>query len=288
MESLQPGTIAVFYRDRIDKEINQNLEKATIVLLLISFDFLASDYCYDLEMKYALEKHAKKEMVVIPIILRPCDWKDSPFGNLLATPTDGKPVIKFPTLYEAFLDIVTQIKRTVATISAIEDQEVDRSPNNNELIKTVRSSNLRIKKEFSDKYRDQFLDEAFSYIANYFEGSFKELKNRNMEIDYRFNRIDSQTFTVSVYVNGVIKSECMIYYGAGSFNPKSISYTRNIASSKSSYNESLNIASDGYLLYLSSSSNFMYGNSSHNEGNLTNEGAAEFFWEMLMGPLQMD
>lgn len=272
----------------IDHEINLNLKKADIVLLLISSDFLSSDYCYDKEMAFALERHEKKEIVVIPIILRPCDWKNSPFKNLLVTPTDGKAVVKYPTLDDAFLDIVTQIRKVASAISTTNYSETDQGPQNEIRSPIVRSSNLRIKKEFSDNDRDNFLDEAFSYIANYFEGSLKELKNRNPEITFRFNRIDSQTFTASVYVHGGIKSECMIYYGAGSFNPKSISYSRNIASSKSSYNESVNVESDGYLMYLKSSGISMYGNNNSKEEKLTNEGASDYFWEILIKPLQMD
>jgi hypothetical protein len=62
----------------IYKEISNNLKKADIILLLISYDFIASVYCYDNEMKYAMEKHNKGEAVIIPVILRPCDWQDTP------------------------------------------------------------------------------------------------------------------------------------------------------------------------------------------------------------------
>lgn len=83
-------------------EISDHLEEADIVLLLVSPDFLNSDYCYDIEMQRALEKHRQGEARVIPIILRHCDWHPAPFGKLLALPTDGKPVVKFPDRDEAF------------------------------------------------------------------------------------------------------------------------------------------------------------------------------------------
>ena len=56
------------------QEIDVHLESASIVLLLVSPDFLASDYCYEVEMQRALERHRCGETRVIPIILRPCDW----------------------------------------------------------------------------------------------------------------------------------------------------------------------------------------------------------------------
>ena len=73
------------------------------LLLLASPYFIASDYCYDIEMKRALERHHKGEARVIPVILHPCDWQNTPFGKLRATPPDGKPVSKFPNQHDAFL-----------------------------------------------------------------------------------------------------------------------------------------------------------------------------------------
>src|ERR1043165_1647809 len=72
-------------------QIDERLNRAQIILLLISADFLASDYCYDIEMKRALERHTNGEARVIPVILRPCPWKSAPFGKLEVLPTDTRP-----------------------------------------------------------------------------------------------------------------------------------------------------------------------------------------------------
>src|ERR1051326_8199513 len=58
--------------------IDQALRSADLILLLISPDFLASDYCYQREMQKALERHAKGETRVVPILLRPTYWEDAP------------------------------------------------------------------------------------------------------------------------------------------------------------------------------------------------------------------
>src|SRR5690348_10118946 len=68
------------------KEIDKRLKLASIILLLVSADFLASDYCFNVEMKHALERHEKGLARVIPIIARPLDWKDAPFSHLEALP----------------------------------------------------------------------------------------------------------------------------------------------------------------------------------------------------------
>src|SRR5258707_8645015 len=67
-----------------------HLERASVILLLISADFLASDYCYGIEVKRALERHQANEARVIPILLRPTDWSGAPFAHLQALPTDPK------------------------------------------------------------------------------------------------------------------------------------------------------------------------------------------------------
>ena len=66
--------------DEFDLEISNQLESADIVLLLVSSDFLHSDYCYDIEMKRALERHAEGSARVIPVILRPCHWQKTLLG----------------------------------------------------------------------------------------------------------------------------------------------------------------------------------------------------------------
>ena len=62
------------------------------LLLLISTNFVASDYCHDAEMKRALDRRATREAAVIPVILRPVDWKGSDFSHLQGLPRDGRPV----------------------------------------------------------------------------------------------------------------------------------------------------------------------------------------------------
>jgi internalin A len=73
-------------------EIDNHLERARIILLLVSADFLASDYCWDLEVRRAVERHEKGEAVVIPIMLRACDWKGTPFEKLQGLPKNMTPV----------------------------------------------------------------------------------------------------------------------------------------------------------------------------------------------------
>jgi hypothetical protein len=98
------------------EEIDRNLSEADIILLLISADFLASDYCFDIEMKAALERHAAAKAVVIPIILRPVDWHATPFSGLQALPKNGKPVTTFDNLDIAFEQVATSIRAAIEKV----------------------------------------------------------------------------------------------------------------------------------------------------------------------------
>jgi hypothetical protein len=94
-------------------QIDAHLNSAAVILLLISSDFLASDYCYDVEMKRALERHDAGEARIIPVILRAVDWKGAPFGKLQCLPTDAKPVTSWPNRDEAFRDVAQGIRKAV-------------------------------------------------------------------------------------------------------------------------------------------------------------------------------
>ncbi len=94
-------------------QIIAHLNTDQIILLLISADFMASDFCYSIEMTQAIARHDANQARVIPIILRPTDWKGAPFAKLKVLPTDGKAVTSWPTRDEAFVDIVQGIRQAI-------------------------------------------------------------------------------------------------------------------------------------------------------------------------------
>ncbi len=101
------------------KEIDAQLDTAHIILLLISAHFMASNYCYTVEMKRALERHEARSACVIPILLRRVDWKDAPFSVLQALPTDAKPIAQWHDPDEAYYDIVQGIEKAVQKLSPL-------------------------------------------------------------------------------------------------------------------------------------------------------------------------
>lgn len=109
-------------------QIDENLEKADLILLLVSADFINSDYCHDVEVKRAMERQRCGEVLVVPVILRPVEWQSLPFGSLQALPRDGLPVTRWPNLDEAFLNVTTGIRKIVATLRTPRRKSRNASP----------------------------------------------------------------------------------------------------------------------------------------------------------------
>jgi len=113
------GLISVWYNRQIDpgtdwaQTIDTHLEQAAIILLLVSPDFLASDYCYAIEMQRALQRHNADEACVIPIILRPSDWSHAPFTLLQCLPRDGKAITLWDNQDLAWADVTAGIRQAI-------------------------------------------------------------------------------------------------------------------------------------------------------------------------------
>ncbi|HVU66892.1 MAG TPA: toll/interleukin-1 receptor domain-containing protein [Ktedonobacteraceae bacterium] len=93
--------------------LDQRLEQARLILLLVSADFLASDYCYQVEVRRALELHRAGRALVIPVILRQVEWQNAPFAGLSPLPEDGKPVRLWRDRDEALVSIVSGLRARI-------------------------------------------------------------------------------------------------------------------------------------------------------------------------------
>lgn len=133
------------------REIDSHLEAAQIILLLISPDFLASQYCYGIEMTRAMERHNTGKAWVIPIILRPIDWKGAPFGKLQMLPTDAQPITSWSDRDAAFVSVAIGIRKTVEKLSIL-----PLTPHFERTAPSYRSESSRFDDIFSSPYRGLF------------------------------------------------------------------------------------------------------------------------------------
>ena len=94
-------------------EINEHLNNADIILLLVSAHFMDSDYCYNIEMQRAMELQQRGKTRVIPLILSPCDWRSAPFGHLQCLPRNGGSITESNNLDAAFTDVAHHLRQII-------------------------------------------------------------------------------------------------------------------------------------------------------------------------------
>jgi tetratricopeptide (TPR) repeat protein len=120
---LQRQGIVAGWHDRMiqpgsewDHEIDEALDAAEIILLMVSPDFLASDYCWGVEVQQAMQRHEAGEACVIPVILRSVMWEGAPFAKLQPLPKDAEPIASWENRDEAFYDVAIGINVAVTNL----------------------------------------------------------------------------------------------------------------------------------------------------------------------------
>ncbi|RQT01724.1 toll/interleukin-1 receptor domain-containing protein [Burkholderia contaminans] len=269
----------------IETHISAELDAADLIILLVSSDFMNSDYCYGIEMQRALERHQEGSAVVVPIIVRPCDWTSSPLGRLKALPKDARPITKWPTLDDAFVDIVQSLRKLLTAKTQSGAQSASSRPSSHlpaphAAVSAMhpRSGTLFLPKEFRDIDRDNFLTNAFNYISAFFENSLQELAPRNPGYECRFRRISELGFTGAIYRDGKKVAGCYIRITHTYGSRGQIGYSGNDSAQESSFNEILSVDADDQSMYLRG---LMMHGAGH-EQKLTSEGAAEQLWQLLL------
>ncbi|SCX26088.1 hypothetical protein DSM25558_3927 [Agrobacterium sp. DSM 25558] len=274
--------------DDFAREIDEHINKDEIILLLVSADFLASDYCYDIEMKRAMERHERNEAIVIPVILRACDWKHAPFGKLKGIPEDGRPVTQWTDIDAALLEVAQAVRKAAERISERQGS-VSRplpqviSDRSRQSATAPRSSNLSLAKQFSQRDKDAFRVETFDYISRFFENSLSELADRNAGYEGVYRRVDANRFFATIYRDGQDVSRGTIYMGGGAWG-NGINYAQGETTTSTSMNESISVDADSQTLFLKSMGMSSFG--AHRGEKLSQEGAAEVLWSILVRPLK--
>ena len=178
----------------LDKEIFRMLKECNLFLLLVSPDFLASDYCYENEMKQALERYHRGNAHVVPIIVEPCDWGASPLSALKAVPRDGKPISTWTNHNNAFVDIVMELRRIIEANKNVAQAQVMRVTTEKPHRETRK---YRVKRNFDEIDRYDFRNNAYETIRAHFESSIKEIDSIDL-LRGRFTLIGPFSFGCTV------------------------------------------------------------------------------------------
>lgn len=102
--------------DELKTGIARALREAQIFVALLSPDYLASNYCWNIEYRRAMNRRARGTMRVVAAVVRPCDWKSTRAAGFKLLPRDGRPVTRWRSADEAFLDIAEGIKGVVRSV----------------------------------------------------------------------------------------------------------------------------------------------------------------------------
>jgi len=186
-----------------EKEIDTNLSKADIILLLISADFIASDYCYEVEMTKAIGRHEKGDSVIIPVILNPCDWSDLPFSKIQGLPQNGKPITS--TFWEnseiALNEVAKSIKEIVENLITTKNMR----------LKSI--SEILMEKENELRIVLQQL-ENFNFELEYAKEMIQELKKEKKDLDEKILRLSANAAELElslkqnqIKIEGIISKE---------------------------------------------------------------------------------
>jgi hypothetical protein len=118
-------TIAIWHQSKSrlgytqKHELDQHLNSASLIVLLISPSFLASDSLYDIELQRAMERHAAAEARVIPILVRPCHWTDASFKDLVVLPRNHVPLELWQNRDAGLTEIVKEIDAALKEVEQL-------------------------------------------------------------------------------------------------------------------------------------------------------------------------
>lgn len=260
--------------EEIDAEIENQLESCELFLLLISPDFLASDYCYDKEMTRAFERHDAGEAQIVPLIIEPCEWTSSRLRKLKAIPRDGKAVSEWTNENNAYLDIVTELRRLLETTGIAVERSDENAVTTQQHAVQARHR-YRVQRGFDEIDRSDFRDKAFAIIRDYFEKAIIEIDDIE-GLRGRFVDVSPAAFGCTIVNKSRDHGTAHITVHRRSrsvgFGDISYSFSENAPANTS--NGSFNIEADEYELYLSG---ITFGFSGEDK-RITPEEAAEQLW----------
>ena len=178
-------------------EILNVLSNADVILLLISPDFIASDYCYDVEMKKAIERHEKGDATVIPVILSHCDWKETPFAKIQTLPKDALPVLdsRWYNEDEALHSVAMGIKGIVNRIFEEREQKIVSYYMEIDALKSE-VEQLKIKVEYLKKNEEELAVSPKSQLLADIDEQKKLIEKQKITIYELKNKLSEYTKTV--------------------------------------------------------------------------------------------
>jgi hypothetical protein len=262
---------------RFDEEIKRELAQADVFLACVSPDYIASNYCFEKELQTALEREARGELAIVPVVFEPCEWRQTELRQFKAVPHDGKAVTEYTNQNIALLDVATELRRLVSSMQApIETKSEEVRP-------TARPSHrYRVKRDHDELHKRDFVEAAFAEIYKFFEASVEELSSIP-EIEARLSPLRSDHFSCTIINRGLRRGfETLHVRLGGSWGAIDILYGERNSSGTS--NGGFGVEADEYQLYLRPLMFRMFGE----EKRVSPREAAQMLWDDLLGKVGVD
>ena len=273
--SSTPGSIATSWPvAELDADIAVQLESCELFLLLVSPDFLASDYCVEREMERALERHRAGGARVIPIIIEPCEWARTPLRSLKALPRDGVPVSEWPNQNRAYLDVVQELRR-ILEVGTVPRDPVREVPTAQPRAHQPSPGRYRIRRDFDEIDRGEFRESAFAVMRDCFARGIADI-DAIEGLRGRFVSLSATSFTCTI-VNGAREhgtAHITVHGRMGGVGFGDISYVFSEAAPPGTSNGCFTVDADEYELFLSP----LLGMGRYDDERLTPEAAASHLW----------
>jgi len=270
--------------DDLDDSISEHLETANLILMLISSDFVASEYCYAREMARALERHQAKAARAISIICRPCHFDGLPFARFLLLPTDGKAVSFWHDRDAAWVDVVKGIRTALTSGTARTEASTARAARTESAptVPPARPKSNRLTRTYTDLDKHDFLEASFESMWAAMEASATELEAENSHITVRRLRIDAQSFSIRIFLNGKEVAGGSVFHGGGHFGRDQICFSSDPSAPRNSMNEwfGVEVTHDGLVLKSGGMLHMLSGN---REATISADEAASQLWDHLIG-----
>ena len=264
----------------LNNQINSALIGASVFIALISPDYIASNYCYEKEFQKALELEQQKKIIIIPVILEPCDWLNTPFSQFKAIPKDGKAVTLWENKNNAFLDIIQNIRKIIEFSKKL-IPEIKTIPS----IFTDNTRNYRVKRDFDSIEKIEFIEKTFTevkeFLKRYIEELIQQIDNVNSKVLIDNNNqfhcllVNRNKIATEAHMNFFLNSENKSFNNFRN-SQKELNYSIDTLERGNTPNKGFTLSHDEFALFWTQNDIYSFNQKSR---TLTSKDIADTIWE---------
>lgn len=213
----------------LNSAISRELNNSQLFIALLSPDYLASNYCYEKEFQTALQMHKTGDLLVVPIVVEPCDWLNTPFKEFKALPQDGKAISIWENTNTAFLNITQSLRKLIEGTAP--EQQMTGSNTASHAFPITR--NYRVKKDFDTIEKLEFKEKSFKELVDFLRRFSAEVSTLD-NIKTRVLQDTPTDFQCLLVNRNKIATECQLHlklenasssHHSHHFHRQDISYT---------------------------------------------------------------